>query len=152
MTQIILQELWDEVCTQRLKELGGQEVIVIDSQTLLPDSLGIKTLVTQTKRITGTMLLKEGIRKRGEGFRCAVIFSALSLLVREWWSKGTEVKQRWKRRFMLTRRPRMTSPPLTCPAMIWTLQCTLRTSLICSVDLIPRETNPKHVLYNTAFD
>ena len=53
MTQIILQELWDEVCTQRLKELGGQEVIVIDSQTLLPDSLDIKTLVTQTKRIPG---------------------------------------------------------------------------------------------------
>ena len=53
MNQIILQELWDEVCTQRLKELGGQEVIVIDSQTLLPDSLGIKTLVTQTKRIPG---------------------------------------------------------------------------------------------------
>ena len=52
MTQIILQELWDEVCTQRLKELGGQEVIVINSQTLL-DSLGIKTLVTQTKRIPG---------------------------------------------------------------------------------------------------
>ena len=53
MTQIILQELWDEVCTQRLKEQGGQEVIVIDSQTLLPDSPGIKTLVTQTKRIPG---------------------------------------------------------------------------------------------------